>query len=136
MRAKEIFEEPARIAGQMRELVAEIAQMRLSLLPGGIDYSIDRVQGGEGSGRTEAVLDKIAQKEKRLEELDARRVWLLDVELPRLMEYVTDPEGRQVLNLYYRHSYSIDRVGQILYISRMTVYRRRDRALEEIDAQI
>ena len=73
MRVEDIFNEPGRIAGQMRELAAEIGQLRLSLLPGGLDYSLERVQGGSGSDRVEEILDRIREREERLEVLDARR---------------------------------------------------------------
>lgn len=134
MRAEEALREPERLAGKMREIAAEIEQLRLSLLPGGLDYSLDRVQGGGTSNRTEEILDRIREKEERLEVLDARRKWLLRVELPRLLKFIEDPEGRQICNLYYLYDYkSQTKIGEILHMSSMTVSRKRRRALADIE---
>lgn len=133
MSAEDILNEPERIAGQMRELAAQIGQLRLSLLPGGLDYSVERVQGGSGSDRVEDVLDRIREREERLEELDARRKWLLRVRLPELLTYIRDPEGRQIVNLYYLYGLrSQEKIGRILHMSTMTVSRKRRAALRDI----
>lgn len=133
MRAEDILNEPERIAGQMRELAAQIGQLRLSLLPGGLDYSVERVQGGSGSDRVEDVLDRIREREERLEVLDARRKWLLRVRLPELLTYIRDPEGRQIVNLYYLYGLrSQEKIGRILHMSTMTVSRKRRAALRDI----
>ena len=135
MSAEDILNEPERIAGQMRELAAQIGQLRLSLLPGGLDYSVERVQGGSGSDRVEDVLDRIREREERLEELDARRKWLLRVRLPELLTYIRDPEGRQIVNLYYLYGLrSQEKIGRILHMSTMTVSRKRRAALRDIPA--
>lgn len=134
MSAEDILNEPEKIAGQMRELAAQIGQLRLSLLPGGLDYSVERVQGGSGSDRVEDVLDRIREREERLEELDDRRKWLLRVRLPELLAYIRDPEGRQIINLYYLYGLrSQEKIGRILHMSTMTVSRKRRRALADIE---
>lgn len=133
MSTESIFNEPGRIAGQMRELAAEIGQLRLSLLPGGLDYSMERVQGGSGSDRVEEILDRIREREERLEALDARRKWLLRVKLPELLKYIRDPEGRQIVSLYYLYDMrSQEKIGKILHMSTMTVSRKRRAALRDI----
>lgn len=133
MSAEELFNEPEKIAEDMKELAAQIGQLRLSLLPGGLDYSMERVQGGSGSGRVEEVLDRIREKEERLEVLDARRKWLLRVKLPELMTYIRDPEGRRIVSLYYLYGMqSQEKIGRILHMSTMTVSRKRRAALRDI----
>lgn len=133
MSAEDILNEPERIAGQMRELAAQIGQLRQSLRPGGLDYSVERVQGGSGSDRVEDVLDRIHEREERLEELDARLKWLLRVRLPELLTYIRDPAGRRIVNLYYLYGLrSQEKIGKILHMSTMTVSRKRRAALRDI----
>ena len=136
MKAEDILREPERLERKMRILAEEIAQIRASLQPGGVDYAADRVQGGGNRDKYPAAMDRIIEREKRFWELDARRTWLTDIRIPELLELVSDDRSRDVLRCYYICRHSLREVAEIVHWSVPTVNRLRRQGLADIDTHL
>ena len=133
MRAEDLLREPERLERKIRILAREIDRIRLGLLPGGVDYTLDRVDGGGGSDRYPAALDRILPREEKIRELNARRLWLIEVRIPWLLSQLRDDLDRDIIQAYYCEGRNtLEQVAEIVHASRRTVQRHRDAGLEQI----
>ena len=133
MRAEDLLREPERLDRKIRILAREIDRIRLGLLPGGIDYTLDRVDGGGGSDRYPAALDRILPREEKIRELNARRLWLLDVRIPWLLSQIRDDLDRDIVRAYYCEGRNtMEQVAELVHVSYATAYRHRDRGVGDV----
>lgn len=136
MNAERLLTEPERLERKIRILAAQIDKARLSLLPGGVDYSADRVQGGGGADKYPAVMDTIIEKEKQIVELNSRRLWLVNERIPQLIAQIRNDLARDVVDAYYTTDATMEEVCEMCNVSWATAYRYRRIGLDEIDAII
>lgn len=136
MKAEDILKEPERIELKMIVLAAEIARIRQSLQPGGVDYAVDRVQGGGDRDKYPAAMDKINEREKKFLELEARLTWLTEERIPELISLVSDERAQAVLRAYYICRKSLREVSELVHWSVPTVNRLRWKGLHEIDTHL
>ena len=85
------------------------------------------VHGG-GSGRENALLDNIAEREELKKALDATRKWVNAVS--GALDALTSEE-RRILELFYieKQKGCVERLSEEMHMSTASVYRRRDDAL-------
>lgn len=133
MRAERLLTEPQRLETKIRILAAQIDKARLSLMPGGIDYSMDKVQGG-GVDKYPAVLDQILEKEERIRELNARRLWLVNVRIPDLIARIQNETARNIVEAFYTTDATMEEAGAMCDYAVASAYRYREIGLAEIQA--
>lgn len=131
MRAEEVLREPERLGRQILILAREIDRARLSLLPGGIDYSADKVQGSPVDKYPQA-MDIIIKNEEKLRELTTRRRWLIYDRIPKLIAKVENDLARDVIRAYYTTDATMAEVSEMCSVSNMTAYRYRWMGLADI----
>lgn len=131
MRAEDLLREPERLERKIRILAREIDRIRLGLLPGGIDYSADKVQGSPVD-KYPQVMDIILRDEEKLRELTARRRWLMFDRIPKLIASIENDLARDVIRAYYTTDATMAEVAEMCSVSNMTAYRYRWMGLEDI----
>lgn len=131
MNAERLLKEPARLETKIRILAAQIDKARLSLLPGGVDYSADRVQGGHIDKYPEA-MDIIIAKEEEIRRLNARRLWLVNERIPALIAQIRNELARDVVEAYYTTDATMAEVCEMVNVSNMTAYRYRWMGVDDI----
>lgn len=136
MKAEQLLRRPERIEKRILVLVTEIDHIRQSLLPGGFDYSLDRVQGGEGADKYPAAMDKIIEREEQIRELIAEREYLINERIPELIALVSDERAQDILRIYYLCRKSLREVAEIVHWSVPTVNRLKHLGLAEIDTHL
>lgn len=136
MRAEYVLSEPKRIKKRILELVSEIYELRQSLLPGGLNYELDKVQGTAGGDRYEATMDRILKREREQEELEVRLLYLEDTGFPNLLKHVFSPEARKVLNQHYLYDIPVEKIAERLHMSRSTAYRLKEAGERDIQEEI
>ena len=133
MRVEELLREPERLERKIVILVREIDRIRNDLLPGGVDYAADRVQGGGGFDRYPPAMDRILQREEKIREINARRLWLIEERIPWLLSQLRDDLDRDIIRAYYCEGRNtMEQVADIVHASRRTVQRHRDAGLEQL----
>ena len=125
MRAEEILREPLKLEREIVTLFSEIEHIRMGLTPGGVDYSLDRVQTSELMDKYPAAMDRILAKEKKIGELNARRQWLINVRIPHLMEFIQDDLAESIIRAYYFTDLTMWEVAELMHVSYATCYRYR-----------
>ena len=125
MRADEILREPLKLEREIVTLFSEIEHIRMGLTPGGVDYSLDRVQTSELMDKYPAAMDRILAKEKKIGELNARRQWLINVRIPHLMEFIQDDLAESIIRAYYFTDLTMWEVAELMHVSYATCYRYR-----------
>lgn len=128
MRAEEILQEPRRIEWRIRTISAEIEQARCSLLPGGINYELDRIQGGTSGDRYAEVMGKIDALDRKASKLLERRAKLLNEVIPRLLA-LCDEETATVLLLHDVQGIPMETLSYKRYRSRTNLYGLRKAGL-------
>lgn len=124
MRADEVLREPERLGRKILILAREIDRARMSLLPGGIDYSADKVQGNPVD-KYPQVMDIILRDEEKLRELTARRRWLMFERIPKLIASIENDLAKDVVRAYYTTDATMAEVCEMCSISNATAYRYR-----------
>lgn len=133
MRAEELLREPERIERKILILAREIDRIRQGLYPGGVDYALDRVQGGEGVDRYPAAVDRIIARENRIRELNSRRLWLVEALIPWLLSQIQDELTRDIIELHYcGEPMTMEQIADKVHVARRTVFRKRDAGLEDL----
>ena len=135
MRAEELLREPERLGRKILILAREIDRIRNDLLPGGVDYAADRVQGGGGFDRYPSAMDRILAREKKITELNTRRMWLIEERIPWLLSQIQNELARDVVRAYYCEGRNtMEEVAEMVHVSRPTAYKYREIGLAEIEA--
>lgn len=131
MKAEELLREPERLERKIKLLVNEIDYQRSTLLPGGIDYSADKVQSS-GNDKYPRVMDIILKDEEMVRELNARRLYLIHERIPALIDQIENELARDVIQAYYLTDATMAEVCDLCSISNMTAYRYRWMGLADI----
>lgn len=125
----EIIEEHWRLM-TVRHLTYEIIrktwrveELRRTLLPGGMDYSADRVQSSP-SDKLAKVMDKIIPLEKEIEGIQLAKVEAI-ARLSHEIEQIDDDRCRTILDGYYLSGRSIEEIADQIGYSVKHVYRLR-----------
>lgn len=134
MRAEELLREPQRITKSIRMLSAEIEHVRSSLMPGGINYELDRIQGGFSGDRFAEAMAKIDALEREASALADKYYQLRCKTIPGMLDAITDQDGRDIIRLHDVLGLPMDIVADALYRSRSGLYMIRQKALSEMDA--
>lgn len=130
MTALEALREPKRIEKKMGEVMKQIEEARLRLMPGGIDYELDRVQTTPRD-RFAEVMGEIDDLERKLDDLaDQREKSRKRVLL--LLDQVTDKDTRIIINLHDVLEFSMDDITEVVFMSRSKCYDLRSQGLQEI----
>lgn len=124
MRAEEILQEPRHIEWLIKTISAEIELARCSLLPGGINYELDKIQGGAGGDRYADVMAKIDALEQKAKRLEEKRARLLDEVIPRLVA-LCDDETARILILHDVKGIPMEELSLKHYRSRSNLYELR-----------
>ena len=132
MKPEDELQMPYVIDKRIRFQLARIEYIRSSLLPGGIAYDTDKVQGGYPGDRYAAAMGRISEIEDRIKKLEEKKKWYEDIRIPLLLDQVFDPEARNVLQLHDVMRLSMMETAEILYMSRATAYRIRESGLNDI----
>lgn len=137
MRAEDLLREPERLGRKIVILAKEIDRIRNDLLPGGVDYAADRVQGGGGVDRYPPAMDRILAREKKIQELNARRMWLIEERIPWLLSQIQNELARDVVRAYYCEGRNtMEEVAEMLHIAYATAYRYRYMGEDDIQKVI
>ena len=130
MTALEALREPKRIEKKMGEVMKQIEEARSRLMPGGIDYELDRVQTTPRDRYAE-VMGEIDDLERKLDDLaDQREKSRKRVLL--LLDQVTDKDTRIIINLHDVLEFSMDDITEVVFMSRSKCYDLRSQGLQEI----
>ena len=131
MTALDALKEPKRLERQIFAVMQQIDEEHAKLMPGGLNYEVDRVQTTPRD-RFADVMARIDELETQMDELMKR----LDKSRERvllLLDQVKDKDARIILNLHDVIGLPMDAVAEGLYMSRALCYIVRNKALNEID---
>lgn len=132
MKPEDELQMPHVIDKRIRFQLARIEYIRSSLLPGGIAYDMDRVQGGYPGDRYAQAMARISETEDNIRKLEEKKEWYENVRIPLLLDQIFDPEARTVIQLHDVMRLSMAETAEILYMSRATAYRVRENGLNDI----
>lgn len=132
MKPEDELQMPHVIDKRIRFQLARIEYIRSSLLPGGIAYDMDRVQGGYPGDRYAQAMARISEIEDNIRKLEEKKEWYENVRIPLLLDQIFDPEARTVIQLHDVMRLSMAETAEILYMSRATAYRIRENGLADI----
>ena len=132
MKPEDELQMPHVIDKRIRFQLARIEYIRSSLLPGGIAYDMDRVQGGYPGDRYAQAMARISEIEDNIRKLEEKKEWYENVRIPLLLDQIFDPEARTVIQLHDVMRLSMAETAEILYMSRATAYRIRENGLNDI----
>lgn len=132
MKPEDELQMPHVIDKRIRFQLARIEYIRSSLLPGGIAYDMDRVQGGYPGDRYAQAMARISEIEGNIRKLEEKKEWYENVRIPLLLDQIFDPEARTVIQLHDVMRLSMAETAEILYMSRATAYRIRENGLNDI----
>ena len=90
----------------------------------------DALPGGKGN-TLEAAIEKIDTLERRLHAAESEKDKALS-DVRTLIALVEDPDGRYILILRYINGVSFDDIPEQMYISDRSMWRRYNRAIDEI----
>ena len=90
----------------------------------------DALPGGKGN-TLEAAIEKIDALERRLDAAESEKDKALS-DVRTLIALVEDPDGRYILILRYINGVSFDDIPEQMYISDRSMWRRYNRAIDEI----
>ncbi len=90
----------------------------------------DALPGGKGN-TLEAAIEKIDALERRLDAAQSEKDKSLS-DVRALIALVEDPDGRYILILRYINGVSFDDIPEQMYISDRSMWRRYNRAIDEI----
>lgn len=90
----------------------------------------DALPGGKGN-TLEAAIEKIDALERRLDAAQSEKDKALS-DVRALIALVEDPDGRYILILRYINGVSFDDIPEQMYISDRSMWRRYNRAIDEI----
>ena len=90
----------------------------------------DALPGGKGN-TLEAAIEKIDTLERRLHAAESEKDKALS-DVRTLIALVEDPDGRYILILRYINGVSFDDIPEQMYISVRSMWRRYNRAIDEI----
>ena len=90
----------------------------------------DALPGGKGN-TLEAAIEKIDTLERRLDAAQSEKDKSLS-DVRALIALVEDPDGRYILILRYINGVSFDDIPEQMYISDRSMWRRYNRAIDEI----
>lgn len=90
----------------------------------------DALPGGKGN-TLEAAIEKIDTLERRLHAAQSEKDKALS-DVRTLIALVEDPDGRYILILRYINGVSFDDIPEQMYISDRSMWRRYNRAIDEI----
>lgn len=132
MKPEDELQMPHVIDKRIRFQLARIEYIRSSLLPGGIAYDMDRVQGGYPGDRYAQAMARISEIEENIRKLEEKKEWYENVRIPLLLDQIFDPEARTIIQLHDVMRLSMAETAEILYMSRATAYRIRENGLADI----
>lgn len=126
---KERLQAYRRACKDCRKLSRKIRDKRESMLqPRAV--KADALPGGQGN-TLEAAIEKIDTMERHLHDAEsARKKALSDVRA--LIALAQDPDGRYILTLRYVDGVSFDDIPTQMYMSPATMWRRYNRAIDQI----
>lgn len=133
MRTVNELKMPRAIEKTIRVNLERIKLIRDSLLPGGINYDVDRVQSSNMNDRYAAAMARIYDIEKRIDRLQKKRAWYIDERIPYLLKLVKNPDARKVIELHDVFGLPMVQVENILFVSHATAYRLRAQGLAEME---
>ena len=136
MRAEEELKTPHSINKRIRVQLARIDQIRLSLLPGGMNYDLDRVQGGFPGDRYAEAMGRISEIEERIKKLEEKKRYYETERIPLLLSQVFKPDAVSVLELHILQRMSMQRTADALYMSRSTANRLMKDGLKDIQGYL
>ena len=90
----------------------------------------DALPGGKGN-TLEAAIEKIDTLERRLDAAQSEKNKAL-ADVRAMIALVEDPDGRYILILRYINGVSFDDIPEQMYISDRSMWRRYNRAIDEI----
>ena len=90
----------------------------------------DALPGGKGN-TLEAAIEKIDTLERRLDAAQSEKDKAL-ADVRAMIALVEDPDGRYILILRYINGVSFDDIPEQMYISDRSMWRRYNRAIDEI----
>ena len=90
----------------------------------------DALPGGKGN-TLEAAIEKIDTLERRLHAAESEKDKALS-DVRTLIALAEDPDGRYILILRYINGVSFDDIPEQMYISDRSMWRRYNRAIDEI----
>ncbi len=118
-----------RIRNECRKLSRKIRDKRESMTqPRAV--RTDALPGGKGN-TLEAAIEKIDTLERRLHAAESEKDKALS-DVRTLIALVEDPDGRYILILRYINGVSFDDIPEQMYISDRSMWRRYNRAIDEI----
>lgn len=127
---KKVLKEVSKYPKEIKIRKGYVQEMRTKMSGvNGIDYSKDRLSGGNNSPdhRLVKLLYKVIEQERAIEDLESKIK-----ELEQAVNKIDNSEERQVVILRYLRGYSWERVCSELYISYATAKRRNVSALEKL----
>ena len=126
---KERLRAYCRIRNECRKLSRKIRDKRESMTqPRAV--RTDALPGGKGN-TLEAAIEKIDTLERRLHAAESEKDKALS-DVRTLIALVEDPDGRYILILRYINGVSFDDIPEQMYISDRSMWRRYNRAIDEI----
>ena len=118
-----------RIRNECRKLSRKIRDKRESMTqPRAV--RTDALPGGKGN-TLEAAIEKIDTLERRLHAAESEKDKALS-DVRTLIALVENPDGRYILILRYINGVSFDDIPEQMYISDRSMWRRYNRAIDEI----
>ena len=126
---KERLRAYCRIRNECRKLSRKIRDKRESMTqPRAV--RTDALPGGKGN-TLEAAIEKIDTLERRLHAAESEKDKALS-DVRTLIALVENPDGRYILILRYINGVSFDDIPEQMYISDRSMWRRYNRAIDEI----
>lgn len=127
-----MLREPERLRRKVSELAARITEERQSLLPGGINYEMDRVQGGGHGDRYAAVMDRITMLEQEALQAAAWHDWMKYTRIPALIDQIRDENAEEVIRRFFIGGQTMDEICQDMSVSRSSAYNYRRMGIARI----
>ena len=132
MRAEIELRMPYYIDKQIRNHLARIDYIRSSLLPGGIAYDLDRVQGGFPGDRYANAMGRISEIEAVITKLEQKKDWYENIRIPLLLEQVKKTDAADVLLYHIVMRMPMWMAANKVIVSRSTANRLMREGLQDI----
>ena len=132
MRAEIELRMPYYIEKQIRNYLVRIDYIRSSLLPGGIAYDLDRVQGGFPGDRYANAMGRISEIEDVITKLEQKKDWYENIRIPLLLEQVKKTDAADVLLYHIVMRMPMWMAANKVIVSRSTANRLMREGLQDI----